>query len=134
MVIEPGECVSVIPEFTVQRGEPLALVGPGTLTPEHEVFVDGVRTDISIAGSTLLAATDRLEAGPHEVTAKCRGEFVIDRSFTVFFGVASTGTAGGMGGFLGIFVAFLTMGLLWRVGVLGLAGVLAMGSRRDNDA
>ena len=117
----------------MQRGDPLSLVGPGTLTSEHEVFVDGVLTDISIEGSTLLVATDRLEAGPHQVTAKCRGELIIERSFTVFFGVASTGTAGGMGGFLGIFVAFLTMALLWRAGALGLAGLVAMGRRGDND-
>jgi hypothetical protein len=131
---EPGVCVSGIPELSVQRGSPLTLVGPGTLTSEHEVWIDGVLTDISIVGSTLLVGTERLAPGPHEVAAACRGERILERSFSVFFGVGSTGTAGGLGGFFGIFIVFLSAGMMWRVGALSLAGLLGMRSRRDPTA
>jgi hypothetical protein len=114
----------------VQRGSPLRLVGPGTLTDDHQVWVDGVATSISIDGSTLLVATERLRPGSYDLEVACRGELVLERSFLVFLPVGSSGTAGGLGGFFGVFIVFLSTGFLWRAGGLGLAGVLSMRKRQ----
>lgn len=131
---DPGVCVTGIPEMSVQRGSPLTLVGPGALTSDHDVWIDGELTNIAIAGSTLLVASDDLQPGAHEVRVACRGRVVIEESFLVFIGVSSSGTAGGLGGFFGIFIVFLSTGFLWRAGALALAGLLSMRTRAQVSA